>query len=226
MFFEMARIIHIVAGFTALFIFWIPIVTKKGGKIHIRTGWVYTVAMSIVAISALFMGVWRIFVDPAADDERKAFSLFLIFIAILSAASAWYGIRVLRTKKRTSAHRNMLDLLFSVLLFAGGIVISIYGFAVRMPLIAWFPFVGIFLGFTQLRYWLRPPQTKMSWFFEHMTSMMGCCIATITAFTVFGAPRLLHLESTSPLIWFLPTIVMVPIISGYVYYYQKKFSQR
>jgi uncharacterized membrane protein len=216
--------LHIVAGFAALFIFWIPLVTKKGGRTHIRIGWVYIGAMSIVAGSALAMGLWRIFVDPAADHNRKAFSLFLIFIAILSSASAWYGIRVLRYKKRTTAHQNKLDLFFSLLLLVGGLVISAYGFVINSPLISWFPFVGIFLGCTQLRYWLKPPASKMSWFFEHMTSMMGCCIATITAFTVFGAPRLFQLSSVSPLLWFLPTIVMVPIITGLVRHYKRKFS--
>jgi uncharacterized membrane protein len=225
MIFETARIVHIIAGFVALFIFWVPIVTKKGGTTHIRVGWMYIMAMSLVAISALIMGLWRIYVDPTADNDRRAFSLFLIYIAILSSASAWFGIRVLRNKKRTSVHRNKLDLFFSMLLFGGGIVISIYGFSIHSPLITWFPFVGIFLGFNQLRYWLTPPQTKMSWFFEHITSMMGCCIATITAFTVFGAPRLLHVSSENPLLWFFPTIVMVPIIVGFVWHYKQKFSK-
>ena len=225
MLFELAKILHIIAGFTALLIFWIPIVTKKGGSVHNKVGWIYTWAMSFVAISALLMGLWRIFMDPTSDDDWKAFSLFLIFISILSSASAWYGIRVLRNKKRVAAHKNWLDLGFSLLLFGGGFVISAYGFSKHSPLISWFPLIGIFLGFSQLRYWLKPPISKQDWFFEHMTSMMACCIATITAFTTFGAPRLLHLSAVNPLLWFLPTIIMVPIISGFVRYYRKKFSR-
>jgi uncharacterized membrane protein len=226
MLFEWARYLHIAAGFTALLIFWIPIVTKKGSPLHTRVGWVYIWAMTVVAISALVMGTYRIFFDPQADAERQDFSLFLIFIAILSSASAWFGIRVLRHKKRTGIHTHKLDLFFSLLLFGGGIAVSAYGFVRHFPLIAWFPLIGVGLGFNQLRYWLTPPKTKMGWLFEHLSSMMGCCIATITAFTVFGAPRLLHVSSVHPLLWFLPTMVIVPLIIGFNRHYQKKLKAR
>jgi len=44
----------------ALCVFWIPIVTRKGRKIHRRSGWIYVAAMSIVSISALYMGIYRL----------------------------------------------------------------------------------------------------------------------------------------------------------------------
>lgn len=225
MLFEAARYLHILAGFTALLIFWVPIVTKKGGKAHVRTGWIYTAAMGIVAISALTMGLWRLFADPAADLDRKAFSVFLIFIAIVSSASAWYGLRVLRFKKRRGRHQNAADLLFSLLLVGGGIAISLYGYLIDFALLIWFPLIGIFLGTTQLLYWLRPPRTNMHWLFEHLSGMMGCCIATITAFLVFGAPRLLSVPSVSPLLWFLPTILLTPVIIGFYAYYRRKYTK-
>lgn len=103
MLFSLAKILHILAGFTALLIFWIPLVTKKGGSIHRRIGWVYIGAMTVVSISAMFMGIWRIY--------------------------------------------------------------------------------------------------------------------------FFGAPRLLQLSSVSPLLWFLPTLIMVPIILGLVRHYKGKFSR-
>ena len=39
-FFAIARGIHIAAGVTALATFWLPMVTKKGGRLHRRVGWV------------------------------------------------------------------------------------------------------------------------------------------------------------------------------------------
>ncbi|MFY0543982.1 DUF2306 domain-containing protein [Brevibacillus sp. H7] len=225
MVFDLFRYLHILAGFTALLIFWIPIVTKKGGKIHVRAGWVYVGAMTVVAVSALFMGIWRIFIDPGSDSEKIAFSWFLIFISILSSASAWYGIRVLKFKNRNAAHKNRMDLFVSLLLVVSGICMSLYGYTRHFPLLIWFPLIGIFTGFTQLRYWIRPPKTRMHWWFEHLTSMMACCIATITAFTVFGAPRLLNLSSVNPILWFLPTIVIVPVMIAMRRSYTKKFAR-
>ncbi|GEB35169.1 hypothetical protein [Brevibacillus parabrevis] len=223
--FSIFKVLHIIAGFTALLVFWIPVVTKKGGKAHVRSGWVYVWAMGAVAISALVMGIWRIGFDPQKTGESVAFAWFLIFIAILSSATAWYGIRVLRYKNRKAAHRHAIDLLFPALLLLSGGAMSLYGASIGFTLLTWFPFIGIFLGASQLWYWLRAPGRKLHWWFEHLGGMLGCCIATITAFTVFGAPRLLGLSSVHPLVWFMPTIVLVPCIIGFSRYYQKKFNQ-
>ena len=222
--FSIFKVIHIIAGFTALLVFWLPIVTKKGGKAHVRSGWVYVIAMGAVAISALVMGIWRIGFDPDKTVESVAFAWVLIFISILSSATAWYGIRVLRYKNRKAAHRQPVDLLFPALLVASGAAMSLYGATIDFTLLTWFPFIGIFLGTTQLVYWLRPPGRKLHWWFEHLGGMLGCCIATITAFTVFGAPRLLGLSSVHPLVWFMPTIVLVPWIIGFSRYDHKKFN--
>lgn len=226
LFFTLFKLLHIIAGFTALLVFWIPIVTKKGGKVHKRIGWVYVTAMGVVAVSALFIGIWRIGFDPEQTAESVAFAWFLIFVAILSSATAWYGIRVLRYKNRKARHRQLADLLFPALMLLSGIAISLYGASIGFPLITWFPLIGIILGATQLLYWLRPPAQKMHWWFEHIGGMLGCCIATITAFTVFGAPRLLNVQSVHPLIWFMPAIVLVPVIIGYSAYYRKKFNSK
>jgi len=222
--FHIFRVLHIAAGFTALLVFWIPIVTRKGGKAHVRAGWIYVGAMGAVALSAVYMGVWRIALDPNRTEESTAFAWFLIFIALLSSATAWYGIRVLRFKQRNGVHRNWIDLLIPSALVLSGGCISLYGFSIGFPLLSWFPFVGIILGSTQLWYWLRPPRTNMHWWFEHMSGLMGCCIATITAFTVFGAPRLLGVSAVHPIIWFIPTFVLGPMIGIYSAYYRKKFK--
>ncbi|WP_077213127.1 DUF2306 domain-containing protein [Bacillus dakarensis] len=223
--FDIFRILHIIGGFIALFVFWIPIVTKKGGKIHIISGWVYVTGMVVVSVSALYMGVFRI-LDPASSNDTISFSIFLIFIAILSSSTAFYGIRVLRFKNRKDSHRHIADLGFSILLLISSIFISTYGFIQEMPLLSWFPFLGIFLAATQLKYWLRKPSVKMHWWFEHLSGMIGCSISTITAFSVFAAPRLLNIDSVNILLWFLPTIFLTPVIIGFSVYYHRKFNSK
>ncbi|WP_281888527.1 DUF2306 domain-containing protein [Paenibacillus sp. YYML68] len=225
MLFQVLLKLHVVAGFTALLVFWIPMVTKKGGKVHSRVGWVYVVAMGLVAVTAVYLGAWRIWLDPEQTDETVAFAYFLLFIAVLSWASCWFGLRVLRFKQRKVLHKQAIDVLTSLALLLGGIATSIYGFKVGIPLLQWFPVIGIVIGAQQVYYWLTPPRTKLHWWFEHLGSMLGCCIATITAFTVFGAPRLLQLEEVPLIVWFIPTILLTPVIVGYNIYYRLKFRQ-
>jgi uncharacterized membrane protein len=85
--FEWMRILHIMGGFTALLTFWIPVVTKKGGTLHVRSGWVYVIGMVIVAITAVYMVIYRI-IDPTTSPVLVSFSLFLLYISILSSSTA------------------------------------------------------------------------------------------------------------------------------------------
>lgn len=101
--FQFTRVLHILGGFLALLVFWIPMITRKGGKLHARVGWIYVWAMGVVAITAWYMGLWRITLDPWRTAESTAFAYFLIFIALLSSSSAWYGMRVLRYKQLAGA---------------------------------------------------------------------------------------------------------------------------
>ncbi|WP_163536986.1 DUF2306 domain-containing protein [Gracilibacillus sp. YIM 98692] len=221
--FDVFRIAHIIAGFLALFIFWIPVVVKKGGSIHRKIGWTYVGAMAMVAISAFYMGFYRIFFQNSGQDVIS-FSWFLIYIAILSSATAWYGIRVLRYKKRESRHSNGWDLGVPILLFVCSIIILWYGIQVEVALLTYFPIVGLFLGGSQLAYWLQKPKIKGHWLIEHLIGMLSCCIATVTAFVVFGAPRLLEVETVSILLWFAPAVVIVPVIVGFSVYYRRKMN--
>ncbi|ENH96330.1 hypothetical protein J416_11402 [Gracilibacillus halophilus YIM-C55.5] len=224
--FDLFRILHIIAGFTALFLFWIPIIVKKGGTLHRIVGWIYVWAMGTVAVSAFYMGVNRIFFDSSSDQERIIFSWFLMYISILSAAAAWYGIRVLRFKRKKAMHNNIQDLSWSILLVASSVAISVYGFWVNASLLAYFPAVGFFLGIGQLSYWLRKPKLKGQWYIEHLVGMLSCCISTITAFVVFGAPSLLNIESVSIVLWLAPTILLTPVIIGFSSYYSRKFNKK
>ncbi|MCA1020534.1 DUF2306 domain-containing protein [Halobacillus litoralis] len=222
--FSMILLIHIGAGFTALTVFWIPLVTKKGGRVHRKVGWVYVWAMYTVAASALFMGLYRLFMEPQRSSVEQAFSFFLLYIAVLSAATAWMGIRVLRLKRRTKAHRSPYDLGAAGLLVIMSLVTMAVGWIYDFALLKFFPILGLFLGSGQLSYWLTPPKTKMHWYFEHYGNLIGCSIATITAFVVFGAPRLLNISSVSIWLWFLPAAVLTPLIYSFNAYYRKKFN--
>jgi hypothetical protein len=98
-----------------------------------RIGWIYVYGMTAVAVSALYMGLYRIFLDADKTTDSVAFAWFLIFISILSGASAWYGIRVLRYKKRTDRHRVAIDIAFPALLLMSGIVSAFMALSSILP---------------------------------------------------------------------------------------------
>jgi hypothetical protein len=92
-----------------------------------------------------------------------------------------------------------------------------------VALFAAFGGLGVLLAAGQLRFWLRPPESKRAWWFQHMGGMFGSCIATVTAFVVvnagwFGAGRF------NLVVWLAPTVVGVGALQIWQAHYRKKFA--
>ena len=215
--------LHIVAGTAALVSMWIPMFATKGARLHRRVGMVFVGAMATVSITALVLAGARFVFDPRPEGQRAG--LFLLFVSILTAASVSTGVRVLRTKKRVGPHLHWWDVGLAALLAGSSIAAAIYGVTTGATLFVAFSAIGLLNGGGQLAYWLRSPRSPMHWWFEHMSSMLGACIAATTAFLVVNAQRW-GLDTFSILVWLAPSIVGVPVIAIWTGYYRRKFSSR
>jgi hypothetical protein len=63
----------------------------------------------------------------------------------------------------------------------------------------------------------------MHWWFEHMSSMLGACVAATTAFAVVNASNL-GLQTFSLIVWLAPSVIGVPTIAIWTRYYRRKFA--
>jgi hypothetical protein len=213
--------IHVAGGSIALASMLLPLLTKKGGSIHRKAGWVFVGGMTIVSLTAFILAGTRALTDPSPQGRQAG--VFLFYVALLTGAGVSAGIRVLRAKTRTAAHRHWWDVGVAVALTAGSLATLAYGLAMRQTLFAAFSIIGIVSGASQLAYWLRPPTHHMHWWFQHMGSMLGSCIAATTAFLVVNAGRL-GADTFSLAVWLSPTVVGVPTIALWTRYYQQKFG--
>lgn len=220
--FKTFLLVHIFFGFLAIFIFWIPLIAKKGQRLHISAGLSYVVAMSTVILTAIILCTLRLS-DPDLPSKRQQFAWFLLFICVLAGTSAWYGLRVWQYSLRNQPHKNPIDLTMSSLLLFSSLAMMVYGYLHQNALLTYFPLIGVFLGSSQLVYWLSAPQRSNHAWFQHMKGMFSCVIATITAFTVIGFPRILHINSENWLLWFGPSLILVPILIVWMQYYKRKF---
>ena len=215
--------LHIVGGSVALLSMVIPLVTRKGGPTHRRTGWVVVSGMTIVSVTALVLSASRFLLDPRPGGRRGA--IFLFYVAILTAAAVSAGVRVLRAKHRTGRHTHPWDLGIAALLTATSIGMAVFGMLTATPLFTGFSIIGLLSGGHRLAYWLRAPSHPMHWWFEHMTSMLGATIAATTAFLVVNADRL-GSTTFSLIVWFAPTIIGVPVVVIWTAYYRRRFTSR
>ncbi len=241
--FQWLRWGHVAAGGLALILFWIPAIARKGGRTHIRAGWFYVACMSVVVVTALAMSglaftiplsIRRI-ARPLSPAELSDFlrgqrlsATFLAYLAGLTLAAGWQGIWAVETKREPKAMRTPFSLALNVLVFLAGLMVLLLGIKYRSgPLIALSP-IGPFLAAGNLRYLLRGPQSRMHWWYEHLSSMLATAIAGYTAFLVFGGARLFPSVTRSQLytiFWVLPALIGVPVIFRTVAYYQRKFHE-
>jgi uncharacterized membrane protein len=218
---------HAVAGALALAILFVPLVTKKGGRIHMRAGWIYAAAMIFVAASAFVITPWRILFDPARSTDSVTFSVFLFYISVFTVTALSHGISSLRAKSRLTASRSGLHLGPPLATLLVGLIAQAIGFKEGSLLLMIFPFLGHATAAKQLRYWLRAPRERMHWWYAHMDGMFVACIATITAFLVTALPRLwAHSMAQSPILWVAPGLILGTAADRWVARYRKKFEAR
>lgn len=201
---ETIRFLHVAAGSVALLSFLVPLVARKGSRLHRRAGWTYAGAMAVVAAT----GVAMVGAGLAAGEAVEA-RLFLLFVAWLSVTSVWTGLRALRHKRRTGPHDGLLDLAIPAVLLVAGAALSAWGLAGGGVVRIVFGLVGVSVGYGQLRYWRTAPTERRHWWFEHSGNLLGAGIGTFTAFLVVNAERI-GLPGTFA--WLLPTLVGIPAI--------------
>jgi hypothetical protein len=198
--FDLALGAHVAAGFLALSVFWIPLVTKKGGPAHRRVGFVYVFAMLLLSATALVVCALRI---AEGRPERIARALFFAYVAVIASSSALAGVRALRPRV---GWVRAADVALFLALAVGGALLGAWGARAGVLLYAGFGALGLALGALRVRFFVRPPVTHAERVLDHMNGMGVACIATLTAFLVLNAPRL-GLGTFNVVVWFAPPVV-------------------
>lgn len=218
-------VLHALAGLIALLFFSIPLFTKKGGKLHIRTGWIYIFSMVIVGFTTFIIAPWRAFYDPSRTQDSQGFAVFLFFISILTLSSIWFGLRVLKFKERKDSNKQLLQIGPGILLIVCGVGTQFVGYFINNPLLMIFPFLGYTTAWGQIRYWIKTPQEKKHWLYSHINGMGVACISTVTAFLVTALPRISNASLFhSPILWIAPGVIGGFLASKLIARYKAKFE--
>jgi hypothetical protein len=242
--FQGLRWAHVTAGTVALALFWIPIAAKKGDRLHVRIGWVYTGCMAIVVATALSMSGLafaapvsvRNFAHTLSPSEAARFirasrqtAFFLAYLGGVTLAAGWQGLFALRTRRDPGAMRTPFALGLNVAVLLAAIASLAVGIYTRNAIYAAMSSVGFLVSSGNLFYLLRRPERRMEWWYQHLRSMFITGIAGYTAFLVFGG-RQLFLPLIGPqymiAFWVLPTMIGVPAIMLAIGYYQRRFRDQ
>lgn len=217
--------LHIICGAASLLLFWMPVLSRKGSRWHVRSGQLYNVAMTVVAVCGLLSSV-MVLIDPLAirhpgaviEAERAAslawryrtFSLFLLMLSVLVLTSLRHGTLSLRERRQPGAlgapSHQALVLSLGVL---GLMVGALGGLRGQMLLLI---FGGISLASAvglQRDIWAAR-RGEANLLTAHLGSMIGSGIGAYTGFFAFGGARYLAdwLPGQWQIIpWVLPSVI-------------------
>lgn len=238
-------LLHVAAGFTGLIAFWIPVFAPKGGRVHIRAGKVFLTCAYVVAGTALTIALLTLANpfgthpearpdDPArigvALTQLRFLEAFLGYLAIVTFATVWHGVRVMRSRRERTPLRTPFHTAVGVITMLAGAGVLVMGLTfdqqARWILLALSP-IGFIVGSGMLRYARQERKEPMAHWYEHLGSMLGGGIAFHTAFAVFGIQRFIDYDLSGIvglLPWIAPTVVGTVAITLWTRYYRRKFG--
>ena len=217
--------LHIALGAVALLLYWLPVIARKGSKLHINAGKVFYYLMLIVSGSGIVMSLMGLY-DPvsiytagkqmtAAQIERMLvwripLSQFLLLLSLLTWVTVRHAMGVLRAK----SDRRMLRRWFYqgpvLLLVPTALYVAYQGITVGMPLLIIFAIVSLITATTISLYVYKAEVTPRAWIIEHFSAMVGAGIAVYTAFFAAGGRRVL--SQWLPGEWQLVSWLAAPVI--------------
>jgi uncharacterized membrane protein len=189
-------LVHIAAGFTALTVGMVPMLSKKGGRLHKSGGRVYFGAMAGVFLTAMPLSLLKS-------------NFFLFSVGILSFYITLQGVRWVQRKNEARTWYDKLITGISFVTSLGMIGVAGYGLMVdQMEMGSVLMVFGLLLFIFSLKE-LRSIMGKRvsrygkkAWLIEHISSMGGSYIA---AFRAFAVTNIKFLPDTVN--WLLPTVV-------------------
>ena len=235
--FDILILAHVATGFVGLAAFWVPLFARKGGRVHVRAGRIFTYCAYVVTLSAVTASAGRIVsfqVQGIAFAERPdlyGFALFLGYLGVVTFATVRQAMRVVATRRAPETLRIPFHEALGWASIAGSVAVIAFALGVwsdSSPILLGLSPIGLFTGSSMLRLMRNPGAQHMGWFYSHLGSMLGGGIAFHTAFIVFGAQRVWAYELAGPLAivpWILPTVIGIPAIVVWTRYYRRKFER-
>lgn len=221
---QIVVLFHAVAGGLALVSMWIPMFSRKGGRLHRRAGMVFAYAMAVTCVMSFVASGMRIVAKPDAIEAP----LFLILVGLLAAVSTLWGVRILRQKKRTAPFRGVLEWSASLTLIAAGVSGSIYGLSGPKVLFLVFGVLSAWVGWGFTRVLRSTPSSRWFWWYEHLGGMLVGCISAVTAFAVVNwahAPAAVRDAVPNIAVWVAPGLIGGTAITYLNVYYRRRLKE-
>jgi uncharacterized membrane protein len=213
--FKILLAFHILGGTVGLTCGLINIIRKKGDKTHKLVGKGFLYGM----LTAGFMSLALSILHP---------SPFLFMVGIQTIFSVGTGQRYLSLKGLADGQKPLLvDWALSSMMFVAGVIFVFLGAKYVLFEGSNFGIVFIVFGSLGLRnvykdfhYYRGIVDAKNYWSLQHIGRMSGGFIASVTAVLVVNAKYFTFIPY--PILWLLPTVLILPLVATWVRKYTVK----
>ncbi len=229
--------VHIFCGAILLFLFWLPMMAKKGSPLHIKSGQYFAWLMYFVTVPGLLMSLMVLW-DPLAargvDVENiknlerflvmnRAFAFFLAVLSLLGFVQLRHAMLVLRDGPARTQVRKPSHYLPVIALFLGGIALLPLGLQLNIPLFTIFGVISVVSASSILKFLVAKTVDRSAILRAHIGNMIACGIAIYTAFTAFGGRRMFDLSWQWELVtWIAPGVIGTIA----TFYYNRQYTQK
>lgn len=207
---------HIIAGALSLIVAPIAMVVLKGGKAHRLSGKLFFWAMTWIFVSAVILSVYK-------------WKPFLLMVSVISYYLAVSGYRTLFQKQLSQGKgikwydwlAAIATALFMLGIAGWGVYLLLNGSAGDgVVLLFVFCVGGLVSVRSEVVAFIKPPDDKNRWLYNHIGKMAGGFIASVTAFSV-------NVLTFVPGIWqwIWPTLAGTPFIIYSVRWYKKRMAE-
>lgn len=221
--FRFALFVHVLFAVGSAISFWIPVFTTKGTPRHIRFGRIYFRLVLLATATSILVSAIRfaegvqstgegLLADAFADDPNQGplFVLFLVYIAIVTATAALFGVRSIRrgSPRPLDVRLHQVVALFSILTVVSGAWVSL------LPMVV-VGAAGLLLAVYQARSAARPTSSLTDRTRAHLTGMITSGIGVHSALAVVVAQRMSPEFFVGPfgiIAWLTPTLIGVPFL--------------
>ena len=197
---------HVICGFTALAGGLIPMLTTKGGTLHVKSGWVY------------FWAMFGVFATSSVMFALKNSLLFLFLIGVFSFYNTFSGVNMLKYKKPNGSISKFDWYVALFVCVAGLSMIGLGGYSYYIGdlghaiLYTIFGIVCTSISSSDLKFLHRIKRKQnvgeKEWLYRHIGRISGSYIATLTAFII-------TINVFPPLVaWLAPGVIGGMIVSG------------
>lgn len=203
---DVFRHTHAWVGIAALMLFWVPALTRKGGRVHRTAGRSYVYFMLVVTITGILLSLRFLL------EGRIVAGVFLGYLGVITFTAVWTGWRVLSAKRSANDYITPTYRALAWLNLAAGLVVLGLGLIQQVWLFLLFSPIGILAGIGSIRFMRNPPTDRWYWLYEHFGGMIGSGIAAHIAFLAFGSRQMFPdwpLNGLGVLPWITPLVVGV-----------------